>query len=100
VLNLVASESATTREVITELSHERPEFLFEEGKKVNELYLPREHSVPMEQLRLERLEKSFIRIYERSPENFEELLGIQGVGPRTLGAEPDLGVDPRSETQF
>jgi len=86
VLNLVASESATAREVMTELSHERPEFLFKEGKKVNELYLPRDHSVPMEQLRLERLEKSFIRIHDRSPENFEELLGIEGVGPKTLRA--------------
>jgi hypothetical protein len=40
----------------------------------------------MERSRLERLEKIFIQIYDRSPKNFEELVGIQGVGPKSLRA--------------
>jgi len=85
-LNLVALESEKTRETIAELSHEKPEFLIKEGKKAIELYLPKEHPIPREKVRLERLEKSFIQIYDHSPVNFEELLGIQGVGPKSLRA--------------
>jgi hypothetical protein len=85
-LNLVALESEKVRQAITEVSHEKPEFIMREGKKAMELYLPREHPVPMEAIRLERLEKTFVQIYESSPNNFEELLGIQGVGPKTLRA--------------
>ncbi|MCJ7747448.1 MAG: DUF763 domain-containing protein [Desulfobacterales bacterium] len=85
-LNLVALESEKAREAITELSHERPEFLVTEGKRAIELYLPKEHAIPMEEIHLERLEKIFIQIYDHSPKNFEGLLGIQGVGPKSLRA--------------
>ncbi len=85
-LNLVAQESEEARKLVTELSHEKPEFLITEGKKATELYLPREHPVPMEESRLERLEKIFGQIYDRSPDNFEELLGIKGVGPKSIRA--------------
>ena len=85
-LNLVALESEKVRQAITELSQERPEFLINEGKRATELYLPREHSIPMEEIHLERLEKIFLQIYEHSPKNFEELLGIRGVGPKSLRA--------------
>ena len=85
-LNLVALESEQARETITELGHENPGFLVNEVKKVNELDLPKAHPVPKEKFRLEHLEKAFITIYEQSPKNFEELLGIQGVGPKTLRA--------------
>jgi hypothetical protein len=85
-LNLVAQESEKARQFITELSHEKPEFLISEGKKVNELYLPKEHPVPMEEIRLEKLEKTFIQIHEHSPDNFEQLLGTKGVGPKSLRA--------------
>jgi len=85
-LNLVAQESERARQSITELSNEKPEFLISEGKRVNELYLPKEHSIPMEGIRLEKLEKIFIQIYEHAPKNFEGLLGMRGVGPKSLRA--------------
>jgi hypothetical protein len=85
-LNLVAQESEMARQSIADLSREKPEFLISEGKKANELYLPKEHPVPMEEIRLEKLEKTFIQIHERSPGNFEQLLGIKGVGPKSLRA--------------
>jgi hypothetical protein len=85
-LNLVALESDKTRQAIAELSHEKPEFLITTGKRVNELCLPREHSIQFEEIHLERLEKIFIRICDHSPENFEQLLGLQGVGPKSLRA--------------
>jgi hypothetical protein len=106
-LNLVAHESERTRQAITDLSHEKTEFLIAEGKRAIELYLPREHPIPMEENRLERLEKIFIQIYDRSPNNFEELLGIKGGGPKSLRAlslisELIHGVKPsfRDPTRF
>ena len=106
-LNLVALESEKARETITELSHGRPEFLVTEGKRAIELYLPKEHAIPMEGIHLERLEKIFIQIYDHSPKNFEGLLGIQGVGPKSLRAlslisELIYGVKPsfRDPAQF
>jgi hypothetical protein len=85
-LNLVASESEKTRQAMTELSQEKPEFLIHEGKRAAELNLPMEHSIPMEEIHTARFEKIFTQIYDRSPRNFEELLGIQGVGPKSLRA--------------
>jgi hypothetical protein len=106
-LNLVADESEKTRTSIAELSREKPEFLIAEGKKVNELHLSREHPVPMEAIRLEKLEKIFAQIHEHSPRNFEELLGIRGVGPKSLRAltlisELIFGVSPsfKDPTRF
>ncbi len=85
-LNLVARESEPSRQTIAELSKEKPGFILSEGQKVNRLYLPKAHPVPMEEIRLKRLEKIFIRIHEQAPGSFETLLGISGVGPRTLRA--------------
>ncbi len=85
-LNLVAWESEKARQAITELSHEGPDFLVRGAKKAVELHLPVDHPVPMEEIRVERLEKIFTRIYEESPRDFEELLGIPGVGPKCLRA--------------
>jgi hypothetical protein len=85
-LNLVARESEEARSAMTELSRETPEWLMREGRKITELYLQAEHSIPGEKVRMERLEKAFIQIYDHAPKNFEELLGIKGVGPRTLQA--------------
>jgi hypothetical protein len=85
-LNLVARESEGARQAIAELCHEKPEFLIKEGRKPMELFLPREHPIPMEENRLERFEKIFTKIYDSSPNNFEELLGIKGVGPKSLRA--------------
>lgn len=85
-LNLVALESETTREAITRLSSQKLETLLSETKRIKDLYLPKEHPIPMEEFRLERLERSFTQIYEHSPVNFEQLLGLQGIGPKTLRA--------------
>jgi len=85
-LNLVAFESEPTRHAVAGLSHVKPDLLMTEGKKVNELYLPENHSIPMEKIHLEKLEKHFVQIYEKAPHTFEKLLGMQGVGPKTLRA--------------
>ncbi|MGQ9509192.1 MAG: DUF763 domain-containing protein [Thermodesulfobacteriota bacterium] len=85
-LNLVALESEDARKAITEIIHENPEFLINEGRKAIELRLPRGHPIPDKPFDIKKMEKAFIQIYERFPQNFEQLLGIKGVGPRTLRA--------------
>jgi hypothetical protein len=85
-LNLVALESEKTRRAMTELSQQGPEFLMREGKRSVGLFLPQTHPIPLEEIRLKRLEKMFAQIYDRCPDNFEQLLGIQGVGPKSLRA--------------
>ena len=106
-LNLVAHESGPSRETIAAISNENPDRILHEGKKVNQLFLPKSHPVPMEEIRLERLEKIFKQIHEQAPANFEDLLGIPGVGPKTLRAlslisELIYGVKPsfRDPTRF
>ncbi len=85
-LNLVAMESEKTRQAISQLSKETPEVLLREVKKLRELYLPKAHPIPMQELRVERLETSFIHIFEHAPVTFEQVLGLHGVGPKTLRA--------------
>ena len=86
-LNLVALESEKAREAMTELSREKPEFLIREGKKILELHLPREHPIPMEESPSGEIGEDFYpRSTISSPKNFEELLGIKGVGPKSLRA--------------
>lgn len=83
-LNLVASESDLARKAITDLSHEKPKFLLDQMRKIKQVFFSKNHSIPMENIRLERLDKIFNQIYENYPENFEKLLGINGVGPKTI----------------
>ncbi len=40
----------------------------------------------MEKVHFERLEKIFVQVHDQLPRNFEELLGIKGVGPKSLRA--------------
>lgn len=99
ILNLVASESKKAREVITSVSKEKPDKVVNELKRINQLHLPPEHPVKLSQIHPDRLKKILISTYERSPEDFEKLLGMRGVGPKTIRAlslisELTYGVQP------
>ncbi|MEK6591424.1 MAG: DUF763 domain-containing protein [Nitrospinota bacterium] len=86
VLNLVAAESKSAREAATMISQERPEKLVLEIKKMKELSLPLHHQIHVNSINPDRLYKIFLTTYERGPANFESLLGIEGVGPKTIRA--------------
>ena len=85
-LNMVAQESEAARRVSTLISHEKPERLVKEIKRLQSLHLPSHHQVSLEEIHPHRLQKIFLSTYERQPQNFEELLGMQGVGPKTIRA--------------
>jgi len=83
-LNMVARESEKTRQLSTLLSKEKPDKVISEIKKVEQLILPKRHHIKPLDLDTKRFEKILVETYERQPENFEALLNIKGVGPKTI----------------
>jgi len=86
VLNLVAKESEETRKVSTELACQKPEKIIKDLKKIVYYRLPREHEIFLKDINPERLNKIFLKTYKTQPENYESLLGLEGVGPKTIRA--------------
>src|SRR5918998_5489324 len=86
-LNLVATESEGVRRGSVELAKLPPEKTLRELAKVPELAMPVRHTLfPEMDVPDRHLQKILTKTYERAPENFEQLLGIEGVGPKTLRA--------------
>ena len=85
-LNLVAHESEKNRLTTTSLSREKPERILTELTKAEELLLPRHHDIKPPYINKKRLEKILLQTHERQPETFEALLGMVGMGPKTIRA--------------
>ncbi|MCX5886648.1 MAG: DUF763 domain-containing protein [Proteobacteria bacterium] len=83
-LNLVAQESKETRKASTIIACENPDRITSELRKIKELDLPKHHEVLINDINPERLKKILIKTHEKQPDNFEHLLGIEGVGPKTV----------------
>jgi len=86
VLNLVANESEENREITAKLSQQKPEKITQAIKKLQETKLPERHQVLISDINPQNLNKIFLSTYEQQPENFEKLLGMKGVGPKTIRA--------------
>ncbi len=54
--------------------------------RLKSLTMPRRHAVELSDIRPENLRKAFESTYERQAEDFETLLGLPGVGPKTVRA--------------
>jgi hypothetical protein len=86
-LNLVAHESAAVRSASAQLAAQRPEVVLEALGHLPTLEMPRRHAVHVEaDVDPRRLQKVLLATYEAAPADFEALLGIEGVGARTLRA--------------
>jgi len=85
-LNLVARESEEARKTTSELARERPERLVSELEGLKRIELPRRHAVLISDISPGRLERIFVKTYEAQPEDFRVLLGIAGVGGKTIRA--------------
>ena len=86
-LNLVASESEEVRAACTELACLPPETTLRAVEKLPDLRLPARHLLfPELDVDTRYLSKILVKTYERAPEDFETLLGMEGVGPKTLRA--------------
>jgi hypothetical protein len=86
VLNMVARASLPAQKAVTEISHEPPDHVLRSLDRLKNLSLPRRHAVELRDIRPENLTKAFLSTYERQPEDFETLLGMPGVGPKTIRA--------------
>lgn len=81
ILNLVDKEAAPTRSGILTLSKESPNELLSE---IQQLVLPAHHDVRARDVDLKRLGAMLWLTHEKKPADFEELLLLEGMGPRTL----------------
>jgi len=87
VLNLVASESGSARTTITDIATEqKPQDILAELKKLKTLNLPAHHPIGVQDLHPDSLSKILLSTYEHQPQDFEQLLGLRGVGPKTIRA--------------
>lgn len=95
-LNLVAHENEPVRRSSAELAGQAPELTLcalatipqaSEQATRRTLTMPARHTLlPELDVASPYLEKILLRTYERAPKDFESLLGIEGVGPKTLRA--------------
>jgi hypothetical protein len=86
-LNLTASESQPARGTITSIAtEETPEKVISELKKLKTLTLPAHHLIYTKDLHPDSLSKIILSTYERQPADFEGMLGLSGVGAKTIRA--------------
>ena len=86
-LNLVALESDKARDVITQVAtEEKPDKTVGRLNELKTLNLPQRAHISLADIHPDRLSKIFLSAYERKPENFESLLALEGMGPKTLRA--------------
>jgi len=97
-LNLTARESNKNRQISTDLVKEEPRGFLKDlnliqkkkSKNLTLMELPDKefhwHPILLEKFDLKRLEKTIFLANEQNPKNFEELLSLKGVGPKTIRA--------------
>ncbi len=86
VLDLTARQSQETQHVMVELAKEGPDRVLRDLETLRSVRLPRRHALWLQDIRPEHLRKILLKTYERAPQTFEEMLGLRGVGPKTLRA--------------
>jgi hypothetical protein len=86
VLNMVARGSEEARQTSTLLARETPGRLVDELERLIHLEMPTHHEVRLGEISSDRLRSIFLKTYEKQPEDFEALLGMQGVGAKTIRA--------------
>lgn len=81
ILNLAHQAADTTRKGIVKLTQENPDKMLGEIRRI---VMPRHHAVKASDVNLKRLGAALILAHERSTTDFESLLLLEGVGPRTI----------------
>ncbi len=80
ILNLTDQLAVPTKEGILALTQERPDKIMREVS----IILPKHHEVKAEDVNLKRLGAALTLAHETDIRNIEELVLLEGVGPRTL----------------
>ncbi|MEL6660310.1 MAG: DUF763 domain-containing protein, partial [Bacteroidota bacterium] len=81
ILNLVADSAEPTQQGVLQLTQEKPEHILRE---IPRLVLPNYYGVKSKDVNLKRLGSILWLAQETETRNFEELLLLKGLGPRTL----------------
>jgi uncharacterized protein len=81
ILNLTAAEANATRKGIVDITTEKPERMMQDFQQ---LLMPSHHDVRSKDVDLRRLGTILWLAHEKKVQNFEELLLLEGVGPRTV----------------
>ncbi len=81
ILNLTAAGAASTRANVLQIANENPEHML---KELRHLSLPAHHDVRLEDVNMKRLGTMLWVAHENKPEDFEQLLMLKGMGPRSL----------------
>ncbi len=81
ILNLADTQADPARKAVLSLTREKPETMMRE---VQRLVMPSHHDVRAPDVNLRRLGALLWLAHDRQPADFEELVLLEGVGPRTL----------------
>ncbi|MGN6401790.1 MAG: DUF763 domain-containing protein [Flavisolibacter sp.] len=81
ILNLTATEAGNTRQGMLNITQEKPELMMQE---IQHLVMPNHHDVRSKDLDLKRLGAALWLAHDTQPKDFEALLLLEGVGPRTV----------------
>lgn len=81
ILNMVAKEALPAQQGIMNISKEDPSKIISE---IDHLILPAHHNVRGKDIDIKRLGTVLWLAHDTQPKDFEELLLLQGLGPRTL----------------
>ncbi|MEL6863543.1 MAG: DUF763 domain-containing protein [Bacteroidota bacterium] len=81
ILNLTDCEAGATRQGILDISMQSPRIMLPEIRKA---LLPRHHDVRAKDVNMKRLGSAIALAYEEDTRDFESLLLLKGVGPRTI----------------
>ena len=81
ILNLTDKNAKPSREGIISISHENPQKML---KEIQKLTMPAHHNVQPEDFDLKRLGAILALTYEGLYKDFESLLLVRGLGPKTL----------------
>ncbi len=84
ILNMVAKEASPARTALVSMGLEDPSRLLAEIQKMPRLIMPGQHDVRAKDVDLKRLGAMLWLTHEKQPADFEELLLLDGMGPRTL----------------
>ncbi|HMG06959.1 MAG TPA: DUF763 domain-containing protein, partial [Mucilaginibacter sp.] len=81
ILNMADRQADSSRNGVMQIAAENPELMLRE---INKLVMPDHHYVTAKDVDLKRLGAVLWLAHEKQPADFEELLLLQGLGPRTL----------------
>lgn len=81
ILNLTANEAEDTRQKSLLLLKEHPDKML---KEIHHLIMPNRHDVKVKDVNMKRLGAMLWLAHENRPEDFESLLMLKGMGPRTI----------------